>query len=55
MNPDEALMVSSATGDLRVRLGLSIVNGCATDALASDCIFQGAEVRWPAGLSSAAD
>jgi len=54
MNPDEALMVSSATGDLRVQARVVYCQRLRDGRFGIGLHFQGAEVRWPAGTSSSA-
>jgi hypothetical protein len=54
MNPDEALMVSSTTGDLRVQARVVYCQRLRDGRFGIGLHFQGAEVRWPAGNSSSA-
>jgi len=54
MNPDEALMVSSTTGDLRVQARVVYCQRLRDGRFGIGLHFQGAEVRWPEGTSSSA-
>ena len=56
MNPDEPLLVSSTTGDLRVQARVVYCQRLRDGRFGVGLHFQGAEVRWPTGnFSSAAD
>ncbi|HXN96435.1 MAG TPA: PilZ domain-containing protein [Candidatus Acidoferrales bacterium] len=54
MNPDEPLLVSSTTGDLRVQARVVYCERLRDGRFGVGLHFQGAEVHWPAGNSSSA-
>jgi hypothetical protein len=56
MGPDEPLLVSSTTGDLRVQARVVYCQRLRDGRFAVGLYFQGAQVRWPEGsLASVAD
>jgi hypothetical protein len=56
MGPDEPLLVSSTTGDLRVQARVVYCQRLGEGRFAVGLHFQGAQVRWPEGsLASVAD
>lgn len=54
MNPDEPLLVSSTTGDLRVQARVVYCERLRDGRFGVGLHFQGAEVHWPVGNSSSA-